>query len=293
MQPGLPALGVAAGLAVMAAGLLRAVPPEAVAVPPGDLALVNGRAISQTDYLSQLEAQTSAPYSAATPQQRRQVLHDMVDEELTVQRSLALDQPETLTDVRHALVMAADLPATNAVLAARVSDATLRAYFRAHRGDYLADGTMRLRHLLLPADAYGQDDAGRAQAAQDAAEAAYQLRSGAAVDQVMQHFGLIEPPGADAGDQYDYAARQTLGPALYAIAEQLHSGDVSDPVERPDGLHLLLMNAREPPHAVAFERVTEAVYTAYKRSKVQIARAENAARRRIGAQILLAPEMAE
>ena len=263
----LPALGAVLGLLIAIPALLRPHAAPVTSLPPGDVALVNGRPVLQSDYVSQVEAETSMAFTQVDAAKRAQVLRDMIDEELMVQRALTLDLPENDVDVRQALVNGVEAQVNAPFLAERISDAALRAFYNAHRAEYTTDGTMRVRNLVLPVGGFQNADQSVSQAMEDANEAAFQLRAGAAIEGVMAHYGLVDAPQADPGDQFDFAAKLHLGDALYALAATMNSGDVSDPQERPDGVHVLVMLARAPPRVAGFDRVRASVYTAYRQER--------------------------
>jgi hypothetical protein len=253
------------------------------------VALVNGRPVLQSDFATQVEAETSTPFGQVPPAKRARVLHDMIDEELMVQRSLALDLPENDVDVRQALVNGVEAQINAPVLAERITDDTLRAYYNAHRADYAADGTMRIRNIVLHVGGYENADQSVIQATEDATEAAYQLRSGASTDTVMTHYGFVDAPKADSGDQFDFAAKLHLGDTLFHLAQTMNSGDISDPVEQPDGVHILIMNARRPPRLASFDHVRASVYTAYRKAQQTRNESANLLFLRRNADIVLAP----
>ncbi len=95
------------------------------------------------------------------------------------------------------------------------------------------------------------------------AEAIYQLRSGVPVESVMQHFGLADSGRADTGETLDVVAKLHLGPKLFQVAETLTDGQVSDPVPDSDGVHVLVMERRDPPRIPDFASARAKVYSDY------------------------------
>src|SRR5882672_959826 len=82
------AAGTALGLGIAAYGLFSVPGTRIVGVPAEDVALVNGRHILRSDFITQIQVETSKPFEATTKEERLKVLQEMVDEELLVQRGL-------------------------------------------------------------------------------------------------------------------------------------------------------------------------------------------------------------
>ncbi|HEY4406777.1 MAG TPA: peptidylprolyl isomerase [Xanthobacteraceae bacterium] len=289
----LPALGAALGLLIAGIGLFRAAPIPVTTVPPGYVALVNQRAILMSDFVKQVESELGVTFAEATVEQRRQVLREMIDEELLVQRGLALDLPELEVEARSALVDGVNTLVGAPLLAQAPTDAELRAFYTAHRSDYAAGGDMRVRDIVLHVGGYQNVNQSTAQAEADAEEAIYQLRSGAALDYVMQHFGFVDSGLLESGEQSDFIAKLRLGPQLFQVASALRDGEVSEPVATPDGVHVLVMERRRPPRFTEFEAARNQVYEAFRKAQLGRVQQENLKFLRGSAQILLAPGQSE
>ncbi len=124
-----------------------------------------------SDFMTQTSTETSKEFEQTTPAERRNVLREMIDEELLVQRGLRLDLPETTTEVRETLATAVTRQAAEPQLAQPLTDAELHAYYEQHSRDYETDGSMTLRDLVLHVGGYQNVDQSTAQAQTDAAEA--------------------------------------------------------------------------------------------------------------------------
>jgi len=281
-----------AGLALAAAGLFRPAAHDLTTVPPGYVALVNQEPVLMSDYISETEQAAGVPFAQTTPAERAQVLHRMIDEELAVQRSLALDLPEQDTDVRTALGDGLTALVTAPVLAQQPSDDDLKAYFDAHRANYASQGTMAVTDLVLHVGGFENADQSVDQALADAAQAIYELRSGAGIEHVEQHFGFIDTAKVH-GDEPDFAAKIHLGPKLYAAADALNDGTVSEPIVDADGVHVLVMQHRQAPVFTDFDSVRNNVYTDYVSAQKAKAKQANLNFLRRNAQILLAPGVHE
>jgi hypothetical protein len=287
----LPALGALLGLSMAATALFRAA-PHALVVPPGYAALVNRKGILSSDFISQTASMARKPFSETTPDERSKTLRAMIDEELLVQRGLILDLPETTTEVRDAMTAAVNAQVDAASKGYRPTDAELKAYFDSHRANYSSVGSMSLRDLVLHVGGYQNADQSTAQAETDAAEAVYQLRSGARVDHVMEHFGLVDSGRAEGGEVLDMAAKLHLGLKLFQIASALSDGEISEPAQDSDGVHILLMERRRPPRVADFASVRDKVYADYTDALAKAAEEENLKNLRKDAEILIAPEPA-
>ncbi len=289
----LPAAGIALGLLIAGVGLFGRMPRPASAVPPGYVALVNQKGILMSDFISQSMTELGKPFEQLTAAERSRILHEMIDEELLVQRALVLDLPETTTEVREAMTGGVSAQVAAPVLAEEPTDAQLRDYYEAHRAKYTTDGSMTVRDLVLHIGGYANADQSVAQARIDAAEAVYQLRSGASLDYVEEHFGFTDSGRMIDPNQPDFAAKLHLGDALYATAATLAEGEISDPVSDPDGLHVLVMLRRRPPSLTDFSAARSTVYADYREALGKRAMLENLQILRGQAQILLMPGQSE
>ena len=281
------------GLAVAGASLLHPAPKDMTSVPAGAVALVNQKPILMTDFMSETETAAGVPFDQSTPAQRAEVLHRMIDEELMVQRSLALDLPEQDVDVRNAMIDGVTAQVNLETAATRPQDDQLRAFFNANRANYANQGSMNLTDLVLHIGGFENADQSLDQAMADAAQAVYELRSGETVDHVKQHFGFVDSGKLAAGDQWDFAARIHLGPKLYAAAGKLSDGEISDPVADTDGVHVIVMQHRQAPVFTDFDTVRNNVYSDYSNKQKAKAKQENIDFLRSSAQILIAPGQRE
>ncbi len=290
--PGRPAAltAVAAliGLAAASIGLFHPLQRDQAQVPPGDVALVNQEPVLMSDFISETEQANGVPFAQTTPAERAAVLHRMIDEELMVQRSLALDLPEQDTDVRTALSDGVSALVTAPVLSQHPTDDQLRAFYAAHRANYATQGSMAVTDLVLHIGGFENADQSVDQAMADAAQAVYQLRSGEALDGVKQHFSFIDTARVN-GQEPDFAAKLHLGAKLYAAADKLGDGEISEPVQDADGVHVLLMQHRQAPVFTTYDDVRNNVYTDYVAAQKTQAKTDNLTFLRRNAQILLAP----
>lgn len=289
----LSATGALIGLGLAGAALLERTPPAVAGVPPGYVALVNGRGILMSDYIAQMMEAEGVTFEESTPAQRASLLHEMINEELLVQRALVLDLPETTTEVRTVMVAAVNAQVAQPALAAPIDDAQLRGYYDAHRSAFTSGGSMNVTDLVLHVGGYENADQSIAQAETDAAEAAYQLRAGRDRRYVMDHFGFVDSGAGDGTEQPDFVMKTRLGNRLYEVAHAMVDGQVSDPVADTDAVHLLIMDKRVPEHSADFESVRGNVYNEYRDELRRRANEQNVQFLRRDARILLAPGQRE
>ncbi len=289
----LPALAVVAGLLVAGVGLFRAAPRGLTAVPPGYVALVNQKGILLSDFHAQVEMETGKTFADATPPERSRILREMINEELLVQRAVVLDLPETTNEVRTNMAIGVNTQVAAPVLAYEPTDAELRAFFDKARQNYTTPGSMTLQDLVLRVGGYQNANQTVVQAQADATEAVYQLRAGASVDYVLEHFGFVRSGRTADGEELDFAVKLHLGDKLYQVATTLHDGEISDPVIDWDGVHILIMQRHLFAKVADFSAVRDRVYLDFRTAAANRATEENLGLLRRQASILLAPGLAE
>jgi parvulin-like peptidyl-prolyl isomerase len=200
------------------------------------------------------------PFGETSREQRLKVLNSMIREELYVQRGLELDFPSSDPDTRTALVAAVEQQVAADVTAQQPTEQALMDWYEKNKIKYSSDGTMTLHELVL---------AGKAdEPSMDRAAAAVKdLRAHVPVETVMAKYGMKESGRVSDGEEFYFAAKIHLGPQLYAIAEKLPTGAVSEPVAQPDGVHVLVMLENNVPVALSYADSREKVFFDYKKAE--------------------------
>jgi parvulin-like peptidyl-prolyl isomerase len=293
------ASGALIGLAIAGYGLFTAKGTRSHSVPPEAIALVNQRQILRSDFMTQAQTQFVLPFAQTSREQRRTVLEDMINEELMVQRGLEIDLPSYDPDVRNALVAGVELEVTADVLAQQPTPEELRAYYEHHKDKYSTEGVMQLRDLLVKIDAVKADAShAPATAHAEALAAVAALRRGQTLDAVIKKFDLVDSGRfmdaghPDTGDIFQFALRAKLDDALYQATLSLHDGEVSEPVEESDGVHLIAMIKHRFPVAQSFEEASNQVWTDAKKEAQGKVRSANLTYLRSRADIMISPEFA-
>ncbi len=253
----LMALGALTGLVLAGLSLFVAKETSTLIVPPEDVALVNQQPISRSDFMANLKTLFGADFAHSTAAQRQRVLHDMIREELFVQRAKELDLASTDLDVRAAMVNAVEQQAAADAITSLPGDAQLAAYYEAHKERYSSEGSMVVRDLVFAPSAMAA-----------ATSAAAALQTGAPADLVIGRFGGRDS-GKVSGEEFYFAAKIHLGDRLFGVAKGLANGAASSPIAQPDGIHLLQMVENKPPVPLGFDRARERVLSDFRGEAAQ------------------------
>ena len=289
------AAGALIGLAIAGYGLFTARGTRSRTVPPEAVALVNQRPVLRSDFMAQAQAQFSLPFDKLSLAQRTQTLEDMLAEELRTQRGLEIDLPSYDPDVRAALVAGVEIEVAADVLAQQPTDEQLHALYEANKGKYSSEGIMRLRDLIVTEG----PNRNRSDALAAATAAAAALRGGTSLASVMQRYNLHDSGRftnngvVDTEDIFEFAVQAKVDPKLFAAIAPLNSGEVSEPVEETDGVHLVYVVMRRRAVAQGYEAAANTVWNDYKAAAQARVNKGNLKYLRNRADILIAPEYVE
>ncbi|MDB5686967.1 MAG: peptidyl-prolyl cis-trans isomerase [Rhizorhabdus sp.] len=257
--------GAIVGLAIAGLGLFTAKGTRTSVVPAEDVAVVNQVPILMSDYVTQIRALYEVPLSGASAAQKKQVLDDMIREELYVQRGVELGMQADTIEVRTALVGAVEAQAAADATMAQPDEGQLRAWYQAHLATYADEGTMTLDEYVRP----GADQA------KAAAAVVAELRKAGASPAAAAGLGLRRTARMTDGEEFYFAARIHLGDRLFALAKGLKAGAVSEPVPQPDGLHILVMRHNDSPLPRPFAEVRDRVLADYIGAQAKLLTAGN------------------
>jgi parvulin-like peptidyl-prolyl isomerase len=275
----LMAAGVLTGLILAGYSLFTARGTSTLIVPAEDVALVNQQPVSRADYLALLQTLYGVDLSHATAEQRRQVLDDMIREELFVQRGKELDVASTDPDVRSALVNAVELEIAENAITAQPSEAALRQFYETHQDRYVSEGVMRARDLVFPASALA-----------DLPSEPRALKSMISDAQALARLGGCDS-GKTRGDEFYFAAKIHLGDQLFDAAKDLKDGTVSTPIRMGDEIHVLDMQANKHPVPFGFEAARAQVLSDYRSQAIDRLKSSGEAFLRKRANLLIADDV--
>lgn len=251
----LMALGALAGLLLSGYALFTARGTSTLRVPAEDVALVNQRPISRLDFLAQLQTLYGVDLSQATAAQRNTVLDGMIREELFVQRGQELDVASTDPEVRSALVNAVEAEIAEDAITSKPSDSALSAYYSAHPERYTSEGVMNLKDWVIPVRAAGAVTAARWRTADQLTPSVIESLHG-------------KDSGSVRDDEFYFAAKIHLGERLFDAARRLSDGQLSAPIEMPDGIHLLAMQKNTRPIRRDFSAARDQVLSDYRNDSI-------------------------
>jgi hypothetical protein len=252
----LMACGALLGLLLAGYALFTARGTSTLIVPAEDVALVNQQPISRSDYIAQLQSIYGVDLHHATAAQRQKVLNDMIREELFVQRGKELDVASTDPEVRSALVNAVEVEVAEDALTSRPTEAALRAYYEAHRMRYANEGIMTVHDFVFPVGERG-----------DVPSAINALRAGPLSPELIARIRARES-GKAGDEEFYFAAKIHLGDQLFEAARLLADGEVSEPIETADGIHVLYMSENKKPVPFDFADARDQVLNDYRNEAI-------------------------
>ena len=184
-------------------------------------------------------------------QQRQSILELLVDEELLLQRAETLGMYGVDPGIRKALVQAVIDGVVEDFLATSVDVQQLRRFYRQHRAVF--ERPMRVAVEVLRFR--NPQDLERAKKALLANADFADIRN-AADAEIVSHLPSSPLPA--------HMLRRYLGSTLTDIALTLDEGEVSDPVQRSDGVYLLRARVVTPAVVPSFDEVRAEVEAEYR-----------------------------
>jgi PPIC-type PPIASE domain len=278
-------LGAAIGVGLAARGLLIAPDRPTAPVPADVVAQVNGHAIQRADFERVVVGAAGDRRDGLDPARHQQLLDRLIEEELLVQRALAIDLPRIDRKTRNDLVQAMIATIVNEADAHQPTDDELAAFFTANRGFFRRPDRARARQIFCRQRT--PDDP--VEAERRCTEASRQWQAGADyVTLAREHGDPVAPPLPDtllpATKLTEY-----IGPtAAQAILTQ-PVGTVSAALRVAGGFRVVQLLEREADDERGFEDVREQV-----RAEMRRRAGDDALRRyldalRAGASISIAP----
>lgn len=249
------AIGAGAGIALAAATLVGGPETASPALGPDVAALVNGQPIGReavARYVATFAREQGRVELDAA--QERRILDRLIDEELLLQRGLALGIERSEPSARRAIVSAVIDGITSAD--AREPDrAALETFYRENASRWTQPGDVLVEAVRVPKDAPDADAR--------AAEIVRRARIGESLDVIGAELGAsIEPP-LPPGKVSPDALRDRAGDVVVQALLALPPGETSEPVRAFDGLWVVRLLARDPDVQPPLDAVYEPVRQAW------------------------------
>jgi hypothetical protein len=255
------AAGALAGIALAAASLVRCGAPATgsagAAAPPDSVALVNGEPISR-EALARFTAAIARERGRLDldPAEQRRILERLIDEELLLQRGVALGLERREPAARRAIVSAV-VDALTSAESAEPDRAALEAFYREDPAAWARPGRVMLEAARIPAEVPEPE------ASQRADEIVRRARAGESLAEIAADLAQpIEPPLPAEPIEVE-ALRDRVGGVVVAALLALQPGAVSEPVRAFDGVWVVRLVAREPDVVPPLEDVWEQVQQAW------------------------------
>jgi DNA-binding transcriptional MerR regulator len=247
--------GAALGIALAVVGLLA---PDAPSIAPdGDeIARVNGVPIARRDFaraLARVEADVAGPPSDA---ERQHVLERLIDDELLVQRGVALGLIESDAVVRKALASAVIASVVADASSAVPGDAELEAFYTANAAYFARPGRARIARIRVR-------DGPEADARLRAALAA--LDSGVPLAEVRARIGGDDAESLPDAPLPEAKLRELLGPTQSGVALALEPGTHSGIQTGEGGRFILVSLERESERTPALDEIRPQVQAEWTR----------------------------
>jgi len=237
------ACGAVGGLALAGTGVLDTSSHQ-TATDPAVAAEVNGVAIPMQKYeraLAALEQDTRDPLG---DDDAKHVLDRLIDEELLVQRAVALGLDQSDPVVRNTLVSAMIEMIVSGVGQREPEPAEVEAFYEANREFFARSDRYWVRQMRFPFGGTSANAVTSAHARATADEAVARLRAGEKVAAVALALGGASVLPLPDGYLPAAKLREYLGPTPALRATAMQSGEVSDPIEAGSAWHVLQMVER-------------------------------------------------
>ncbi len=255
------------------------------------VARVNGRTITAGQLLDELRKRRGAPTlvdmidTVLIDRAALEAGFNVTDEEMRLRRQRAIAEAGSETDMR-AILQQRDMSEEQyreslridllldklARASMEVPDQEIADFYREHKEDYALGERTKARMILVSSEA-------DAQSIRDALD-----------DPAADFAGLatalsIDPATNESGGDMGWFERDDYARAITDVAFRMKDGQISDPIEVPDGWVLLQVAGHQPPGYRPLEEVRDEVRARIVRMKLPSAREDWVRRAREGAAV--------
>lgn len=255
------AFGAAVGIALAGFGIARS-GGRGVPLPADAIAVVNGQPIASEAFARFADAIGSERRQELDATARRRLLERLIDEELLLQRGLALGLARHEPTARRSIVAAVIASVAQDTAREEPDEAALRAFHAEH-----AERFTRSARTVVDVAFVSLHERSDSEAWERASEIARRTRAGTPFADVRDELG--DPPAAPlpGGPLPTETLRRYLGPTAALAAERLAPGEPSEPIRGLGGYHVLLVRERVPGEVAPFDEVRSQVRSEYLRAR--------------------------
>ncbi len=217
-------------------------------------AVVNGKVISKTDYLSYLDLMARDKRSPMTEEDRRHVLNRLIEEKLLIQRALDIGLPAADSRVRKAIVNAMIQTAANEADMSEPSSDDINDFYNENLAYFSSPTRISVRRMVFR----GNDALTRANAAHE------KLASGdwTAVESEFADQDILALPSSLLPVS---KLRGYIGPAKTEAVALLTPGSYTPPLVEQGGYTILLLQDSQLSSAPPLAEMHEQVLREYQR----------------------------
>jgi hypothetical protein len=249
----------------LAAALLSVIGPGPAArdvVPDDAVALVNGRPLHRATVARAAELVAADRKPPATVVPTDLIVKRLIEEELLVQRALAVGIVDADANVRRTIVRAMLDSIVLDAESATLQDSDLREFFEVNRDLFGAAPRLEVERVVFRERLDGLAAASRAESAAAA------LRAGVPLADVRERYGDEPVVALPAGPLSPPELAEYLGPTAAERLASAELGSVTPPLGGDDGLQVLRLRSRVPAPPVTLERDRALVESVYRKQRV-------------------------
>ena len=236
----------------LALALMGATPAMYTNSSPGNavVARVNQQAISLQSANGIAQGFWGVSYDQLSDQQQQSAIQVLVDQELLLQRAESLSITSTDPGLRKAMAAAMIDQFNIEFLSQPVTDSKLQQFYQSYSSIFEQPSRVAIDGLRLTSK--GQIDQAKAM-----------IKSGSDLRSIASR--LQHSPLLPRGLLPVHMVHRHLGPSLATATQNLKEGEISAPLQRPDGLYFLQVTQIQPAYIPDYQTIGPAVEAEYKR----------------------------
>ncbi|MBW1783748.1 MAG: peptidylprolyl isomerase [Deltaproteobacteria bacterium] len=146
-----------------------------------------------------------------------------------------------------------------------IREEDIKEYYHQHKDEFTSEGKVRLALIYLKQN--DPADKNEAQSLyQKAQEILSMIKGGEDFSKLAKRFS--KGPGASEGGDLGVFKITELNPEMAEIVKDLSTGDVSEPIIRPDGIRIIKVEEKDEEGVKSFEQVRNAIESIIYRKKL-------------------------